>query len=85
MAFFSSDVMILFFFSNPPTTRSTASRKSCFSTCLRFLRAALTPAWAGRLRAEIGWASLLPAVRRDHLHATLRARVPALALELDHG
>ncbi len=49
------------------------------------LRAALTPAWAGRLRAEIGWASLLPAVRRDHLHATLRARVPALALELDHG
>jgi len=36
--------MILFFFSNPPTIRSTASKKSCFSTDSLALRAAIKAA-----------------------------------------
>ena len=37
---FSSGVMNLDFFSSPPTMRSTASKKSCFSMTFLFLRAA---------------------------------------------
>src|SRR5690606_40313353 len=44
MAYFSSGVMILFFFSNPPTILSTASKKSCLSTSFLFLRAAVNAA-----------------------------------------
>mgnify|MGYP006878618068 CR=1 FL=1 len=44
IANFSSGVMILFFFSSPPTIRSTASKKSCLSTCVLFLRAAVSAA-----------------------------------------
>ena len=36
--------MILFFFSSPPTIRSTASKKSCFSTCFLSLLAAINAA-----------------------------------------
>ena len=44
IVFFSSWVMILFFFSRPPTIRSTASRKSCFPTDFLFFLAAIKAA-----------------------------------------
>ena len=44
MAFFSSGVTILFFFSNPPTIRSTASKKSCLSTASLLFLAAINAA-----------------------------------------
>ena len=40
MVFFSSSLMILDFFSKPPTMRSTASKKSWWVTNFRSLRAA---------------------------------------------
>jgi hypothetical protein len=44
IVFFSSGVMILFFFSRPPIIRSTASRKSCFPTDFLFFLAAISAA-----------------------------------------
>ena len=44
MAFFSSGVTILFFFSRPPTILSTASRKSCLSTAVLLFLAAIKAA-----------------------------------------
>src|SRR5690625_5487293 len=41
---FSSGVIILFFFSKPPTILSTASKKSCFSTADLFFLAAISAA-----------------------------------------
>jgi hypothetical protein len=44
IAFFSSGVTILFFFSNPPTILSTASKKSCLSTAVLLYLAAINAA-----------------------------------------
>jgi len=44
IAFFSSGVTILFFFSKPPTILSTASRKSCLSTASLLFLAAINAA-----------------------------------------